>query len=105
MTRKHPAAAKLVGAGSTAPCVYVRDRRGCWVKDCICDDEGGRDAVRRYEDVAAWAREEVREEVVSTVVRATVRETVRTIRAALADWTVADWTEQSRKHAKGRRAT
>lgn len=59
MKRKWPAAAKLVGAGTTAPTVYVRNRRGRWVQDSICDDAGGRDAVRRYEDVAAWARAQV----------------------------------------------
>lgn len=76
MKRKWPAAAKLVGAGTTAPTVYVRDYRGRWVQDSICDDAGGRDAVRRYEEVVAWARGQG------------AQRALRAFRAGLGDWNV-----------------
>lgn len=56
----YPPAARVVAVGTTSPRLQIRDRNGRWITESIVDDERAyvRDLVRKFEDLAAWARDQ-----------------------------------------------
>lgn len=54
--RRWPAAARLIRIGTTSPTVQIRDARGHWRDESICDEATGERVVRRLEAMASWAR-------------------------------------------------
>jgi hypothetical protein len=54
----YPPVARVVAVGTGMARLQIRNRAGRWVTESLIEDESAyvRDLIRRFEDLAAWAR-------------------------------------------------